>query len=409
MKIHNFNHQVFNFEFNQNFNSFAVPPDAPEPPKADRITKDSVTLSWRPPRHDGGAKIRGYIIQQKVAKGDDDWADVNGVPVPANIFTVPKLKEGEEYLFRVIAVNDIGRSPPSRQSAPITIEEQPNKPIMDLSGVRDITVRAGEDFCIHVPYIGFPKPTATWLANDVAKDESDSRVHCQLADDYASLVVKNSKRSDQGQYRLQLRNSAGFDTATVNVKVLDRPSPPLNLRADEFAGDALTLFWSPPKDNGGAEVTNYVVERKERSAFIWTKVSACVTTPFCRVRNLSVGTTYEFRVMAENQYGTSEPAVTSDPIQARYPFDVPGAPGAPRGVESTEESITVTWAKPRSDGGSPITGYVIEKRLISEEKWIKATPALISETTYRYKDGIIFFNIFFRKKVVKSIMKHLFF
>lgn len=159
-------------------------PDAPEPPKADRITKDSVTLSWRPPRSDGGAKIRGYIIQKK-ARGEDEWADVNGALIPTNIYTVPKLTEGEEYLFRVIAVNDVGNSDPSKPSSPIVIEEQPNKPVMDLGGVRDITVRAGEDFCIHVPYIGFPKPTATWFANDVVKDETDYRVHQQLADDYA--------------------------------------------------------------------------------------------------------------------------------------------------------------------------------------------------------------------------------
>ena len=89
---------------------------------------------------------------------------------------------------------------------------------------------------------------------------------------YCSLVVKNSKRSDAGQYRLQLRNASGYDTATCNVRVLDRPSPPQNLRADEFAGDALTLFWNPPKDNGGADVTNYVIEKKEPRSFEWIKV-----------------------------------------------------------------------------------------------------------------------------------------
>ena len=255
-----------------------------------------MTLSWRPPRSDGGAKIRGYIIQMK-QRGQDEWDDVNGALIPTNVYTVPKLTEGEEYLFRVIAVNDVGNSDPSRPSNPIVIEEQPNKPVMDLGGVRDITVRAGEDFSIHVPYIGFPKPTATWYANDVIKDETEPRVHQQLGDDYArylsitplqidrrnyesidyefslvcSLVVKNAKRSDGGQYRLQLRNSSGFDTATINVKVLDRPNPPENLHADEFGGDALTLFWNPPKDNGGADITNYVVEKREPKGS-WSKV-----------------------------------------------------------------------------------------------------------------------------------------
>lgn len=230
------------------------------------------------------------------------------------------MKEGAEYNFRIIAVNDVGQSEPSRPTADIRIEEQPNKPCMDLGGVRDITVRAGEDFSIHVPYVGFPKPTATWFANDTILDETDSRVFQQLSDDSASIVVKNSKRGDTGQYRLQLRNQSGFDTATINVRVLDRPGKPENLRADEFGGDSLTLFWMPPKDNGGADITNYVIEKKEARSPTWSKVSSYVTVPFCRIRNLTLGREYEFRVMAENQYGQSEPAITSDPIRARHPF-----------------------------------------------------------------------------------------
>lgn len=65
-------------------------PDAPEPPKADRVTKDSVTLSWRPPRHDGGSTIKGYIVQKK-KKGDKDWSDATTVPVPNTIYTVSML------------------------------------------------------------------------------------------------------------------------------------------------------------------------------------------------------------------------------------------------------------------------------------------------------------------------------
>jgi Fibronectin type III domain. len=136
----------------------------------------------------------------------------------------------------------------------------------------------------------------------------------------ASLVVKNSQRSDGGQYRLQLKNPAGFDTATLHVRVLDRPHPPENLHADEFAGDSLTLYWTPPRDNGGSEITNYVVEKKDYNSTVWTKVSSYVTTPFVRVRNLAIGSTYEFRVMAENQYGLSKPALTIDPIKAKHPF-----------------------------------------------------------------------------------------
>ncbi|XP_026681919.1 twitchin-like [Diaphorina citri] len=357
-------------------------PDPPEAPKVDRITKDSVTLSWRPPKHDGGARIKGYIVQKRKKGGD--WVDANSVPVPNPVHTVGNLSEGEEYTFRVIAVNEAGNSEPGKQSGPVIVEEQPNKPVMDLSGVRDITVKAGEDFSIHVPFMAFPQPAAFWFANDSIIDDSDTRVHKQLTMNSASLVVKNSQRSDGGQYRLQLKNPAGFDTATLHVRVLDRPHPPENLHADEFAGDSLTLYWTPPRDNGGSEITNYVVEKKDYNSTVWTKVSSYVTTPFVRVRNLAIGSTYEFRVMAENQYGLSKPALTIDPIKAKHPFDVPGAPGAPKGVDSTEDSISLVWSKPRHDGGSPIQRYIVEKRLISDDKWIKASMAHIPDTSLKY-------------------------
>jgi len=93
---------------------------------------------------------------------------------------VPKLKEGDNYLFRLIAVNDVGESEPSKPTLPIQIEEQANKPCMDLGSVRDITIRAGEDFSIHVPYVAFPKPSATWLFNDVNVGDKDSRIHQQV-------------------------------------------------------------------------------------------------------------------------------------------------------------------------------------------------------------------------------------
>lgn len=358
-------------------------PDAPDAPHPDRITKDSVTLSWNPPKRDGGARVKGYILQKR-SKADKNWSDVNEVLIHNTVHTVPHLKEGEEYNFRVIAVNEVGRSEPSKPSQSVLVEEQPNKPKMDLGGVRDITVRAGEDFSIHVPYVGFPKPTATWFAKDNVLDETDSRVHQQLADDYASIVVQKSKRNDAGQYRLQLKNPSGFDTATINVRVLDRPGKPENLRADEFAGDSLTLYWNPPKDDGGSPVTNYVVEKKEAHSGSWTKVSSYCTVPFVRVRNLTIGREYEFRVSAENQYGQSEPATTEHPIRARHPFDVPGAPGAPKPIETTGDSISICWAKPRHDGGAPITGYVVEKRLISEDKWIKATFSNVPDLNCKY-------------------------
>ncbi|GBP08926.1 Twitchin [Eumeta japonica] len=263
--------------------------------------KESVTLSWRPPRNDGKSKIKGYYLEIK-PKNSKNWEPVNELPISNTVYTVPNLKEGEEYSFRVSAVNEVGRSDPSKPSQPIVIEEQANKPCMDLGGVRDITCRAGEDFSIHVPYVGFPKPTAHWF-----------------------LTV---------------------------------PKPPTNLCADEFAGDALTLYWTPPKDDGGSPITNYIM--KERSSLVdLVKGQQLLYSTICSYTQSIMAKNMTSRVLAENKYGQSDPATTDEHIRARHPFDVPNAPGVPRGVDSTEDSITISWTKPRHDGGSPITGPLL--------------------------------------------------
>lgn len=100
----------------------------------------------------------------------------------------------------------------------------------------------------------------------------------------------------------------------------DRPAPPENLRGEEVDGDSLTLRWLPPKDDGGAEITNYVVEKQEEGTKSWHRIGTYVVGTAFRVRGLTVGHRYNFRVMAENQFGTSDPATTAEPILAKLPF-----------------------------------------------------------------------------------------
>lgn len=71
-------------------------PEAPEAPKPDRITKDSVVLSWRPPRFDGGAKIKEYVLEQK-KKGESDWTEVIMPTIYSTLCTVKLIF----YLFLI--------------------------------------------------------------------------------------------------------------------------------------------------------------------------------------------------------------------------------------------------------------------------------------------------------------------
>ncbi len=96
-------------------------PAAPE--VADK-TKHNVTLSWQPPERDGGSPIKGYIIQIQ-DEGTSEWVSVNDPdnPHPTTEFTVPNLRALKRHRFRIIAVNDIGKSDPSPRTSEVLVED----------------------------------------------------------------------------------------------------------------------------------------------------------------------------------------------------------------------------------------------------------------------------------------------
>ncbi|XP_065941806.1 twitchin isoform X17 [Magallana gigas] len=359
------------------------PAGAPGQPNVEKITKDSVDLSWQKPVKDGGKKPSAYIIEKKSKGGD--WEQCKEVSGNELMCTIPNLKEKDEVQFRVIAVNDAGPGEPSRPTSMITVEEQPARPNLNMSNVKDINVKAGQNFQIQVPFSGFPKPTAVWM-NGIKEIEDDTRVYLKVAEDHVLLTNTKAERGDAGRYRLTLKNASGQDSGSINVNVLDRPGSPKGpLTAVDITGEELTLKWMAPEDNGGEKINNYIVEKRKAGTKKWQKVSSFVNTPECLVKNLEPGTEYEFRVMAENSLGVSDALESSEPVLAKLPYDKPGAPGTPKCSAYTPDSITLEWTPPKKDGGNPIKGYQVEKREAGETKWTKANFADIFDNEFTVK------------------------
>ncbi|CAN8010310.1 unnamed protein product, partial [Ixodes pacificus] len=141
---HNYSYPTLAGPYGENpgpFQTHAVAPAAPDTPRVDKVTKNSVTLSWNKPTSDGGSKVKGYIVQKK-PKDAKDWTPVNILPHPDTTFTVPGLDEGQEYEFRVVAVNDVGESPPSKPTGLVLVEEQPGEWRLESPLIRDATADA---------------------------------------------------------------------------------------------------------------------------------------------------------------------------------------------------------------------------------------------------------------------------
>lgn len=135
--------------------------------------------------------------------------------------------------------------------------------------------------------------------------------------------------------------------------VLRAPSAPrIGTPAAVPAG--VKLSWASPVDDGGAAVTSYRV-----SAYRGTTLAKSVvvngSTTSATVSGLTNGIAYRVGVEAVN-------AVGSGPASALVTATPRTAPGAPKvsSVTAQKKAVVVRWAKPASDGGAPITGYVVQ-------------------------------------------------
>lgn len=64
----------------------------------------------------------------------DQWVQANEEPVAKNQYRVKGLPVGEKMLFRVVAVNVAGRSPPAILSQAVTIREIMGQTIFSHTG-----------------------------------------------------------------------------------------------------------------------------------------------------------------------------------------------------------------------------------------------------------------------------------
>ena len=109
-----------------------VPPPNPETPGiptnvSGTAKNSSVDLEWDAPTENGGKPIIGYLIQYSQDSGltwiDFDQLNSDGLPSVPNKYTsrtVDNLSNGISYVFRVYAVNAIGKGEASATSDPIT-------------------------------------------------------------------------------------------------------------------------------------------------------------------------------------------------------------------------------------------------------------------------------------------------
>ena len=96
-----------------------------------------------------------------------------------------------------------------------------------------------------------------------------------------------------------------------------KPDAPEVTRSTKYS---VSLKWKPPSDDGGAEITNYIVEQRAEGAFKWSKASEDkVWHTHFTVEGLRPDSIYEFRVAAENRAGVGHFSEPTQPTRAESP------------------------------------------------------------------------------------------
>nr|CAD7448818.1 unnamed protein product [Timema bartmani] len=145
-----------------------------------------------------------------------------------------------------------------------------------------------------------------------------------------------------------------------------KPKGPL--KVSDVTKNGCKLKWDKPEDDGGKPITGYVVEKLDKSTGRWVPIGKTLE-PEMDVKGLQEGHEYQFRVKAVNEEGDSEPLETDRLTVAKNPFDIPGKPGVPDIVDWDVDRMDLKWEAPKSNGGAPITGYIIEKKEKFASSW----------------------------------------
>ena len=64
----------------------------------------------------------------------------------------------------------------------------------------------------------------------------------------------------------------------------------------------------------------------------------------------------------------------------------PSSPGSPEVKKVGKNYIELAWEPPTNDGGSKITGYIVEKKPVGSDTWTKATPYMVLDNNVTVSD-----------------------
>ncbi|XP_052404589.1 receptor-type tyrosine-protein phosphatase F isoform X4 [Carassius gibelio] len=334
----------------------------PKPPTSLIVTETtatSVTLTW-----DSGnpEPVSYYIIQYRAKSSDTSFQEVDGVATTR--YSIGGLSPYSEYEFRVMAVNNIGRGPPSDPVETRTGEQAPSSPPLHVQA-RMLSASTmlvqweppeepnGQIRGYRIYFTSdLDAPLSAWQKHNT--DDSRLTTISSLTPDITySLRVLGFTSVGDGPPSdvLQVKTQQGV------------PAQPSNFEAEAELDTRIQLTWLWPVQD---PIIKYELQYWEADSENKIHVTFEPAGSYA-VEGLKPDTLYKFSLAARSEMGLG---VFTQPIEARTAQSMPGAPPRKVEVEAVNSTaIRVTWKPPISGKQhGQIRGYqVIYSRLENGE------------------------------------------
>ncbi|XP_064284707.1 receptor-type tyrosine-protein phosphatase F isoform X11 [Passer domesticus] len=325
-------------------------PKPPTEPLVTETTATSVTLTWDSGNSD---PISYYVIQYKPKSLEGHFQEVDGVATTR--YSIGGLSPFSEYEFRVIAVNNIGRGPPSELVEARTGEQAPSSPPLKVQA-RMLSASTmlvqweqpeepnGQIRGYRVYYTTDPHlPLSMWQKHNTDDSHLTTVGSLITGTTYSIRVLAFTSVGD------------GPPSDIIQVKTQQGvPAQPADFQAEAESDTRILLTWLPASQE---RITKYELLYWEGEDGTQEKVEFDPTSSYA-VEGLKPDTLYKFRLGARSELGVG---VYTPTVEARTAQSTPSAP--PQEVECVSTSSTtirVSWVPPPAQSrNGVITQYSI--------------------------------------------------
>jgi YVTN family beta-propeller protein len=308
---------------------YAIAPAAPTGIVA-TAGDQGISVAFAAP-HDGFAAITHYTATCTTP----DLAQTFSATGQASPIAVPDTPNLHSYTCRVVATNAIGDGAPSAPSSAVTPDAVPAQPIVEaLSRGNGLVTVA---FTPGTP----PRPHSAITGWKVA---CGSRTASGTESPVVVFGLTNGVPVTCTVVAVNVRGDSAPSEPSAAVTPATVPGAPTVTGITRGNGMVRVTF-TPPADNGGTQVTGYIVRCGSQAVF-----GGNLTLP---VSGLPNGVPVTCTVQARNDVGDG---VVSAPSDSVTPASAPDAPtiSAATGGDGTAQ---LTFAAPAHDGGAAISGY----------------------------------------------------